>query len=181
MKKVLLICFSLIILCTQNGFAQMDSENLTVDVSGLYGTVPSGVDFLDSTFGFRIGGSYDYMEIWEGELQLRADLSYFKWDGDVLGLKTEYRRIPIFIGGRYNKSFDNFSLYGEVGVELSMDKVEVSLGALSISVSETHFGLTPGVGFEYPITDVVIVDLGFRYHIIADKYSTLGLSVGYRF
>jgi len=71
-------------------------------------------------------------------------------------------------------------LYGQLGLELSFDdKDTMDYFFRKQSNSEVNFGITPGIGLLFPITNQVYAGIGLDYHIISDGYATLGLTLGF--
>ena len=186
MKKFLLLIglvislVSIFLLITKITFAK---EGISIDVAGIFGSEPS--DGLGSTFGFGIGAGKEMEE----NVQVRVDINYYNWSENEGGVDSEYRRIPIFFGSRYLQPMERIRLYGEAGLEISFDKAKAGMtigsGSYSVSASaeesEIHFGLTPGFGVEYDISDNLTAGLNLRYHIITDSYFTTGMSIGYNY
>jgi hypothetical protein len=192
MKKVLLISLVVLLLGYGSAFAEERKTSvLTLDGAIGLGTEPDSG--FGSAFGGRVGVSQGFLKVFKKakrtkhteNLQLRADLSYFKWETEELGVEISYRRMPIFFGGRYTfptKLADAFSIYLEGGFEISLDKAEAVVPpATSVSDSETNFGIIPGVGITYPFSDTLSAGLDFRGHFISDNYWTLMLSLSYHF
>lgn len=182
MKKVLLVCLAVLLLGAGSAFA----EGLTIDIAGVYGTEPSDSE-LGGAFGGRIGASYDLESVMPN-LQARADLTYLKYsdelDFGIAKVDISYTRIPIFLGARYAMPMEPVTLFGELGIEISMDEAEAGTTVLgtviTASASETHFGITPGVGVAYNASEAVSVGANVRYHAITDPYISAGVFVGYK-
>lgn len=190
MKKVLfLACLMALMIVPASAFA----EGVTLDAGGLFATEPA--DGLGSEFGFRVGGSYDISEMVGAPVEVRADVSYIKWSEEesytfltsTATAEVEFRRIPIFLGARYNLPVDPVNVFFEAGLEVSLDKAEATatisdpiLGTMTLSAdeSETNFGFTPGIGVSYPLSETVLVGANARYHVVSDSYFTFGLFLG---
>lgn len=164
-----------------------------------FGFGPDDPDFeFDSVFGPGIGLGYEISE----QAQLRADVSYFKWDdtGTVsiplvgtFNRSSELRNIPIFVGGRFLSPLtDYIRLFAELGLSVNFLKVEQTDPALGTdSESETKLGLVPGLGIEFRLAQKVSLGANVRYNLITkgvgdfDEAGTSFLSaaalVGYHF
>lgn len=144
-----------------------------------------------SATGYGIGVSKYLNDMSEGVLiAARVDINYYKWSNSDRYLEWSFERLPVFGGLRICWKSGSMQIYGEGGLELSFDKWESSYtgplyGILSpgqhSTYSERRLGLIPGVGAEIPIFDNVLIGLNARYHLIENPYSTLGISIGYRF
>lgn len=192
MKKILLFSLVVLLLGYGSAFAEEGKSSVfTLDGSIGLGTEPESG--FGSAFAVRFGVSQDFLKVFKKakrtkhteSLQLRADVSYLKWETDVSGVDISYRRIPFFFGGRYifpTKLADAFSIYVEGGLEISLDEAEAVVPpAPSVSVSETNIGITPGVGIMYPFSEKLSAGLDLRGHFISDNYWTWMLSINYNF
>ncbi|MGE5663442.1 MAG: outer membrane beta-barrel protein [Deltaproteobacteria bacterium] len=181
MKKVAIMILALA-LVSGTALAQSTApagSGISVDLSVNYASEPKGG--FDGTFGLGVGGNLDLTKSFSApqniEIQGRASLSYFNWDDDVAGQELEYRRIPLFIGGRVlTPVAPQLKLYGQLGLELSFDDRD-NVGAGSDS--DTHLGLTPGVGLIVPLSNQFYLGADLAWHIIKDDYVTLGVTVGF--
>ncbi len=188
MKKVLfLACLMALMIVPASAFA----EGVTLDAGGLFATEPA--EGLGSEFGFTVGGSYDISEMVGAPVEVRADVSYIKWSeeesytflGATATAEVEFRRIPIFLGARYNLPVDPVNVFFEAGLEVSLDKAEATATVsdpipltLSAEETETNLGFTPGIGVSYPLSETVLVGANARYHVVSDSYFTFGLFLG---
>lgn len=184
MKKVLLVLLAVMVLSAGTAFAGQKKTGLNLDAFVGLATEPASG--LGNTFGLGVGGTLDLAALGAGgssnvdDLKLRADISYFKWDEHFF----EYRRIPVFAGARYffvpAGRGSSVSVYGEGGLELSFDRLEVPLFFFgSASESEINLGITVGGGLEVPVADNVYIGANLRLHLISDSYFTLLGSVGF--
>lgn len=153
-------------------------SGISVDLSVNYASEPRGG--FDDTFGLAVGGNLDLTKSFSApqniEIQGRASLGYYNWDDDVAGVELEYRRIPLFLGGRVlTPVAPQLKLYGQLGLEVSFDKREFLGG----SDSDVHVGLTPSVGLIVPLTNQFYVGADLGWHIVKDDYVTLGVAVGF--
>jgi opacity protein-like surface antigen len=192
MKKILLISLAVFLLGYGLAFAE-EGKSSVFSLDGAIGLGTEPESGFGSAFAVRFGVSQDFLKVFKKakrskhteNLQLRADLSYLKWEQDISGIDVSYRRIPIFFGGRYifpTKLADAFSIYVEGGLEISLDKAEAVVPpTTSVSESETNIGITPGVGIMYPFNEKLSAGLDLRGHFISDNYWTWMLSLNYNF
>jgi opacity protein-like surface antigen len=185
MKVWLLLSISLLICSTTFAAKSVD---LTASVAS------EPVDDFGAGFGITAGLSLDVADFAATNnvtknLQLRGDMSYYHWSRSVIldsdELDLSYSRVPIFLGARYMVPKDKLRLYGEVGLEISFDKVSVAEDfrgvPITASDTDTHLGLVPGAGIQYFLTDNVFVGGNFRLHIIDDSYVSAGIALGTQF
>src|SRR5512143_12791 len=159
MKKVAIILLALV-LVSGTAFAAGNPAGsaASLDLSGNYASEPAG-DF-GGTFGPELGVNVPLSRLGINlgtskgvELEGRASLSYYNWDETIFGQDLEYRRIPFFVGGRVVAPVSpQLKVYGQLGLELSFDKVEVFVPGLGrFSETDTNLGLVPGVGIIFPL------------------------------
>ncbi len=187
MKKVALILLGLVLVSgTAVAAGNPAGSGLSVDLSGNYASEPASG--FDGTFGPELGVNVDLSRLGLNvgasksvEVQGRASLSYYNWDQSIFGVDLEYRRIPIFVGGRVLTSASpQVKLYGQLGLELSFDKVEAFNPVFGKeSESKTRLGLAPGVGILFPISNQLYLGGNLSWHIVSDNYFTLGVTVGF--
>ena len=182
MKKVAIMLLALV-LVSGTAFAagsQTGQGAFSLDLSGNFASEPDS-DF-DWTFGPEFGVNADLSRLGVDigtksfELQARASMSYYNFDGSVNNVDLEYRRIPFFAGGRILFPVSpQAKLYGQLGLEVSFDKVDHVGG----SESDTNLGLVPGVGIIFPVSNQLYLGLNLNMHLISDTYFTLGGTVGF--
>ena len=166
-----------------------------LDVGFGIGTEPAAR--LGSTFGLRVGFQDKFLKIFSSAsnneftqaLLFRADVSYFSWKKDIAGVSLKYRRLPVFIGGRYSIPVDlgSAALFADGGGEVSFDSADVAvcvggLGCASASASEVNAGIAAGIGVEVPYDERLTLGADLRWHLIADNYFTIigfvGIPIG---
>jgi hypothetical protein len=195
MKKSALL-FALVVVLFVNptiGIAQEDRDN-SIDVFLGLGTEPDGD--VGTGYGFGVGLNIPFNDVFSvsnpsgaaKNMMIRADLSYFSWDGDTdtpfFSVDEEITRIPIFVGIRYfapagTIKAERLGLYGEAGIEFSFDEVEVKSLGLKESDDDINFGVPIGVGLQYDISEKCYLGFNARFHIISDSYFTLAVSIGF--
>ena len=137
-----------------------------------------------SGWGFSVGGGLELLDIAVvkgSTLQVRGDIGYNRWKKDIVTLT----RIPISGGARLYvpiEGMKNLRVYGEAGLELSIDKSEVDIPFFGKhSASENHFGVYPAAGVEFTVTPNIFVSAALKYHIVDSGYLNAGVGVGYKF
>jgi len=186
MKKVAFALLALVFVSGTAFAAGSAGSGVSFDLSGNYASEPASG--FDGTFGLELGANVPFSRLGMDagtskgvELQGRASLSYYNWDQGFFGADLEYRRIPLFVGGRVVAPLSSqVKVYGQLGLELSFDKVDVFIPGLgSGSESDTNIGITPGVGILFPISNQFYLGGNLNWHIISDDYFTVGLTVGF--
>ncbi len=156
-----------------------------VDLSGNWASEPSGG--FDDTFGVEFGLNVDFRQLGlnidskNTQYQGRVSLGYYEWDQGAPGTTLDYQRIPLFLGARVLTSLaPQIKLYGQLGLEFSFDEKDSYNGFYGKqSDSDLNFGVTPGIGLLFPISNSFYAAIRFDYHIISDDYATLGLTLGF--
>src|SRR5512145_506467 len=126
----------------------------TVDGSLIFATEPVGG--FDSTVGIGIGGTFDVSRAARDvRVAVRADMSYFEWDGGAFGVDLSYSRLMFFGGPRfYFGGSGNVAPYLEGGLELSFDEFEYYHPVRGkVSGDDTSFGLAGGGGIEIALAN----------------------------
>lgn len=186
MKKIAFALLALVFVSGTAFAAGSAGSGVSIDLSGNYASEPEGG--FDGTFGPELGVNVDLSRLGMNvgtsksvEVQGRASLSYYNWDQSFFGQDLEFRRIPLFVGGRVVALVSpQVKLYGQLGLEISFDKVDVFIPGLgSGSESDTHLGITPGVGVLFPISNQFYIGGNLNWHIIDHDYFTLGVTVGF--
>jgi hypothetical protein len=189
-SAVLGILFVFMLMSAGDGLAQQEHGSSVDFFLGL-GSEPAGD--VGTTFGFGAGLNIPFTNIFNAggasgaadNLMIRADLSYFSWEGDTGPIDVEITRIPLFLGVRYFVSGDKIKteglgIYAEIGIELSFDDVEVKTPFLGTSSDdEINFGVPIGAGIQYYISEKWYLGFNARFHIISDSYFTLLGSIGF--
>ncbi len=185
MKKVALIVLGLVLVSGTAFAAGPSGSGVSVDLSGNYASEPASG--FDGTFGPELGVNVDLNRIGLNvgsktvEVQGRASLSYYNWDQSIFGVDLEFRRIPLFVGARILTPVSpQVKLYGQLGLELSFDKVEAFNPVFGkTSESDTNLGVTPSVGILFPVSNQFYLGGNLAWHIVEDNYFTIGVTVGF--
>lgn len=194
---VVLLLFSFVFAGTalagqKKGATMQKGSGLSVD--GFLGLGTEPISGFGTAIGFGAGASLDLAalgaDVADAEnMQLRADISYFKWEEDVFGQEISIRRIPVFAGMRYfftpeaGMRATEPGVYGEGGLELSFDEVESAFclpffGCSTASASEVNLGIAVGGGVEMPVAENMYIGANLRYHLVSDSYFTIMASFG---
>lgn len=186
MKKVAIMLVALILASGTAFAAGGQAGSASIDLSGNFASEPASG--FDDTFGLEIGANVPLSRLGMNvstskstEVQGRVSLSYYNWDQSVFGNDLEYERIPFFVGGRVVSAVSpQFKVYGQLGLELSFDKVETFNPVFGkVSESDTNLGITPSVGILFPLSNQVFLGASLGWHIITDDYFTLGVTIGF--
>ncbi len=184
MKKAVFLLLMMVLAAGTASAAGTAGNAFSFDLS-LNPASPPDSDF-DWTFGPELGVNADLRRLGVDfgsksfDLQARASMSYYNFDGNAGGIDLEYRRIPFFAGGRILFPVSpQVKLYGQLGLEISFDKVEFPFGGGKASETDTNFGVVPGVGVIFPVSNQFYLGGNFNVHLITDTYVTLGVTVGF--
>ena len=122
-SKVVGISVVLGLISVSPGFAKMGDKEVNVGLA--YGSAPASG--FGSAIGFSIGGGYEIQD----NIQVRADISSFGWKQSLFGIDVKYTRMPITVSGRQYYPLQNKLLkaYGQLGLEMSLDKAEAAVGS----------------------------------------------------
>lgn len=187
-KKGLVVCLAVLLF----GVGQAGADDLTLDVSGSYASEP--FPRIGGAFGVGLGSSYDLVKITNiKNLKARADISYYSFSrtetGDFFGEKEEDKQeatmIPLFLGARYGVPMETFWVFGDFGLEISRESYKFTsiIGGGEPFVFDdyttTAVGLGIGAGFEYPISEAIVIGINARYHT-NNGYFTISPSLGYK-
>jgi opacity protein-like surface antigen len=197
MNKRIIQAFVIMILL---GVTNVHAKDLGVDFN--LGYSAEAFEGFGGAFGFGLGTQYDLTKFSRklDKFYGRFDINRYSYSEEIFGIELKASRMPFFLGARYMHSLKPVTIFGELGLELSFDSLEVATSATSLSsfdpitflpiysstsmkaeASETNYGITPGVGVLYGITNKVYAGLNIRYHIISDAYLTIGIFAGYKF
>ena len=186
MKKCLVVSllFSLLLV---GGAAFATEGGISFDLSPSYATEPIGP--FGGGWGIDLGANADFARLGINvnlpqnmRLQGRASVGYYEWTKDyIFGDSLEYTRYPFDVGGRFVYSINpQFKAHGDLAIEISRDKFEVSVApGVKSSTSEWNIGAVPGVGITYYVNDQFYVGADARYHALSDDYFTLGATFGF--
>lgn len=164
--------------------AGSSTSGAEIDGSVGFGTGPNN---FDPAFGMNFGGGYTLPNL---PVQVRADVSYFKFERSVVGASFKYTRIPFTFSGRYYFPVgDKLKFFAQGGAEVSIDKLEspiflsTTLGLLpgTASESKTNFGASAGGGVEFFFNPHASVFGLARFHVITDNYFSMHFGGAYHF
>lgn len=140
-----------------------------------FGFGPDDPDFeVGNTFGPGIGLAYEVAD----SIQLRTDISYFKWDDSTTvcppfnpcsDRSLKLTDMPVFVGGRFLAPLtSHIQLFAELGLSFNFLKAKESdaLTGDTISESEMKLGLVPGLGIEFRLSPQIGLGANVRYDLI---------------
>lgn len=186
MKRFLVLALlaGAVILMAGPAFA---ASGVTLDGSLIFATEPVGG--FDSTIGIGIGALLDMtdkMKVSSKDLKLglRADLSYFDWEGDSFGVDISYQRFVLFGGPRFTfqPGGGKIAPYAEGGLELAYSRAEVYMPFFGTSsTTDINIGLAGGAGIDFLLTPTMKLGVNARLHLISDSFMTLAATFGVAF
>jgi outer membrane autotransporter protein len=183
MKRIVIITVAVLLALSTGTQAFAKSEqvgNAEVDASLVWASAPTSG--FDSTIGLTIGGGVMLPQV-DKNLQGRVDITFLSFDGSDLGTDVTYSRVPITVSGRYYiPTQQTVKVYGQGGLEMSFDKVEVAVfPGFTESESDVRLGLVGGAGIDVAITPQLSFVTDVRLHLITDSYITLQGGVALHF
>jgi outer membrane scaffolding protein for murein synthesis (MipA/OmpV family) len=153
-----------------------------MDVTGSEGQITFGTHLkFNSPMGIGLEGTFDY----------------WKWSesDEVLGFESSFTDIPIGVNVLWGysppKSPLTLNFGGSSAIHLL--KSEVTISGVSVSESESHFGVGPVASAEYKATPTISFLGQFKYHFLlgdafkdpitdeGTKYNTLYILGGFTF
>jgi len=188
MKKVLIIAVLAFTAALMAGPVFAAAGGTTIDGSLVFATEPMGG--YDSTVGIGVGALIDMadrmkMSSKDMKLGIRADMTYFDWDGSFYGIDVSYQRLMFFGGPRLTfqpGGSSNIAPYVEGGLELGYGRVEVAVPYFGKrSSTEIDLGLAGGGGVDFTLAKNVKLGVSGRLHLINDSFLTLAVTCGVAF
>ena len=153
------------------GFSQASfakQGDVSVDAGFKLGTSPCcgfGIGF-----GGGVGAGYEVLD----NLQVRGDFNYLTWSKSGV----DYDRILFGGAGRYYVAvMNNLKVYGQAGMEISVDKGTVA----GFSSTTAHFGAPIALGAEFAVTPNIGIEGQAAFHLVTDSYLTFGVNGVYHF
>jgi opacity protein-like surface antigen len=188
LKNVLIIAVLVLAAVLAAGPIFAAESGVTIDGSLVYATEPMGG--YDSTVGIGLGALIDMSGRMKSsskdmKLGIRADMTYFNWDGNFYGTDVSYKRMMFFGGPRLTfqpGGKSNISPYVEGGLELGYGTSEVVVPGFGKSSStQIDLGLAGGGGVDFTLAKNVKLGVNARLHLISDSFLTLGVTLGVAF
>ena len=166
MKKVILLLVMMVsVLCVN---AQKKGD-MAAGAHFVYGT-SSDI----SNFGLGLKFQWNVTDV----IRLEPSFNYFFPKDEGLGFKynmTDFNANVHYLFPLKNEKFLFYPLAG-------LSYMNVSVKVLGVKASDGKFGFNIGGGGEYRLSDVLSLNLGIKYQIIADfNRPVFGLGVKYRF
>ncbi len=164
MKKLMTILFVVMLF---TGVISAQDKSLGV---GLNVALPMG-NFGDFA-GTGFGGTVVFEMEFSPQLNGTATAGYITWGGKDFGsFSYTYSAIPILVGAKYFfMPTGGFYGHGQIGFYLFSVDVESPSGNsfFTGSSSSTEFTISLGAGYEIPINENLMADIGAAYIIISD-------------
>lgn len=187
--------FAAIIVFLFLGTGNVLAKDLSLEIMGGYATEPD--EQYGTTTGFGAGTSISldsFIPLQQGtvlhqygkDIKFRADVHSYRWNDTVSGIDIEYRKVPVFLGGRYFFPFESLNwagwdVYGEGGLEVSFDRNDTVLQGSPVVVIEDrdiNVGASVGGGILFHFTEMIVAGIGGRFHAIRDPYATADIVLG---
>jgi len=188
MKKVIRIAVLVLAVVLMAGPVFAAAGSSTVDGSLVFATEPMGG--YDSTIGIGVGALIDMTGRMKSsskdmKLGVRADMTYFNWDGSFYGIDVSYKRLMFFGGPRFTflpGGRSDITPYLEGGLELGYGRAEVAVpGFGKHSDTNIDLGLAGGGGVDFTLAKNVKLGVSGRLHLISDSFLTLAVTLGVAF
>lgn len=197
MKKVIFtsICFALLLFTTDSLQAQQPWKhqiNLEVGYAAPYGDFNEAADIGGSG---GIGATYYFQFLDYRQFFFSAYVGYFfdyPYNGFTAGGTAEFSHtlMPILLGARYNFSLTGFQPY--VGFEVGVFNFTfIQEGFEKVENTEMYSGVSPKVGFRYPVVPQIDIDVNFKAPFVfvsgntsdsgSDLYMQWGINVGFSY
>jgi hypothetical protein len=146
-------------------------------------SLPMG-DFGDAAgIGFGITGNFQYGL--NPKMDLIGQLGYIMWgaENEPPGYDLGWSAIPFQAGLKYfvTPGDSRFYVGGMAGFHNFSVKVEYTdpfFGRIDVSDSELKFGLAPMGGYEYMVSEKMLLDFSARFQFVTDDLSYFGLRAG---
>ncbi len=150
--------------------ASISTAPYEIDATVGFGSGPK--DF-DAAAGFSFGAGTMLSSI-DQNLQARIDIGYFDFSRDFFGQTLDYTRIPITVSGRYYLPLDDrVRVFGQVGIETSVDSKDETVGFFKQTKDEVRVGVTPGAGIEFFVNSGFSIFALGNVHMISDNYFSM--------
>ncbi|WP_068704977.1 OmpW family outer membrane protein [Paludibacter jiangxiensis] len=174
-KLVLLAIFAVGVFFTSNAQFKIGA-NLNVGI-------PTGD--LNDAVGIGVGGTVTGLYEFSNSFAAGVQIGYISFaEKDNSGIT--FSVIPITAVGKYYFSESNFKPYisADLGLYSMKAKASMLMSAYDISVSatKTNFGVAPALGFEYLLSEKLLLDANAKYtNIFTEDSPTsyLGINVGF--
>jgi hypothetical protein len=167
MKKVITIFGAVLfasLLFTNEAKAQ-------VSVGANLGMFKSFTEGSDAQLGFNLYGKYSIND----KIRVGGNLGYYFKSYDFFGSKLRSFTMPITALFEYSFSDNDFSPYA--GADIGIYRFGLSGGGGDV----LNFGLAPVVGFNYNLSDKLLLNGNLKYHYImseGESTSAFGVNAG---
>ena len=144
-----------------------------VSVGANLGMFKSFTEGSDAQLGFNLNGKYSIND----KIRVGGNLGYYFKSYDFFGSKLRSFTMPITALFEYSFSDNDFSPYA--GADIGIYRFGFSGGGESSA--NGYFGLAPVVGFNYNLSDKLLLNANLKYHYImteGESTSAFGVNAG---
>lgn len=137
------------------------------------GVFKSFTEGSEAQFGFNLSGKYAINE----KIRVGANFGYAYKTYDVLGIKLRAFVMPIT--GLFEYSFNDNAFSPYAGADVGLYRFGLTSNGKTLA--EGYFGFAPVVGFNYEISDNVLLNSNFKYHYVfteGKSTSAIGFNAG---
>jgi len=150
-------------------------SKITVDNSqgGVSLGMFKGFTNSDAQFGFNISDKYDINE----KIRIGANFGYYFKSYDFFG--STLRAFSMPITGLFEYSFNDSDFSPYAGADIGIYRFGFSGGGTTLA--RATFGLAPLVGFNYKLSDKLLLNGNLKCHFImstGESLSALGINAG---
>lgn len=118
----------------------------------------------DAQYGVNINGKYNINQ----QLRVGINIGYFlRSYSTVVGEASTYTS-PLSIFGEYSFGTDQFRPY--VGADLG--SYTLGLKILGVSASESFLGFAPVAGFDYSLSEKLLLNGNLKFHVVTGSTSS---------
>jgi hypothetical protein len=153
-----------------------NNVNSQVSIGANLGVFKTLVENSDAQYGINLSGKFAINE----KIRVGANLGYYFRSYDLLG--STMRSFTMPITGLFEYSFNDNDFSPYAGADIGLYRLGVSGGGESSALG--YLGLAPVVGFNYAISDKLLINANLKYHFIlteVESTTAVGLNAGLTF
>jgi hypothetical protein len=168
MRLLYILSFLIIISNLSNSFAQIGAGAQL----GIFN--PVGENSGDASFGLNVPVRIGVTD----EINVGVNLGYYFQRDQVLGITSTTYAAPLLASVDYQFGDSDFTPYASFDAGFYIFGFNTSFG----SGSSSEFGIAPGAGGNYAISDQLMFDINLKYHLIfidgPNNSSAIGANLG---